>query len=177
MRSFLVLLLAASACSAGGPTTPPPGASTSAPSVVREAAPLAPGLYFATAPELLEHGVFTDKVNFADLRDLFIRLRVPRMPQLATATFTFTNPKGEVFYETSSPFSTDGTMHEMNVPGVMHPLSVSHAKQTAGGYSLDHAVPIAGSVLMRYPMEGAWVVMGKVDGQIYTAELQVRVAR
>lgn len=165
---LLLLALTLGGCTNPGaapPGPPPPDLSQT----------FVAGIQLASDERLLDRGIYATRFNFAYLKDLWVRVGISQMPQMSIVKLTFTNPKGEVFYETSSPFSWDPEMKGMNMPGMDHPITVVRAKAVTGGYLLDRAVPIGGSVFMKYPAEGTWVIMAKVDETLYTTEMQVSV--
>lgn len=105
-------------------------------------------------------------LNFSELRDLYVRVVVPTMPSKGATLLhlTFINPVGEEFYADTSPFSIDGSMALMSIPGVDHPTSVARATPVRGGYALVKEVPIGGSLFQRFPSDGHWIVRATVDG-------------
>jgi hypothetical protein len=134
------------------------------------------GLTFATSQELLERGVTTTSFNFAYLRTLFIRVGVNNAPKLSVMKLTLTNPRGELVYESAPPYSGDPNMTAMaspHNPNVGHPIAVLQAKPFGTGFALDNVIPVAGSVVSRYPEDGPWHVVATIDDQLYSADLQV----
>ena len=150
---------------------PPPGQNVGPP----PAAQFEPGLTLGTSEPLLEHGVTTKRVNFAHLRELWVRLKLPSMPSDVDVHLEFLAPNGEVFYQTTRHYSTDPSVTE--VPGALHPVAVFHAKPITGGFALDYDIPIAGAVFTRDLRAGAWMVRARVDNQVFTTEMQVSVDR
>jgi hypothetical protein len=134
-----------------------------------------PGLSFAFSEPLLENGVTSNHYNFATVRELWVRVGVQKVRDISMAKVIFTNPKGEKIYETTSPYSADPSVETMAMANMDHPITVRRAKQLVGGFGLDRLVPVAGTVFTRYPMAGPWVVTAQVDGQQFSAEIQVSV--
>jgi hypothetical protein len=141
----------------------PAGATTSSPDGWRSE------LLFSDSEEGLQSGQFSTKLNFAPIRDLWFRAKVPAMPHVAMMTIQFISPQGQSFYADSFPFSPDPAMSQMMMPSSDHPVTVLQAKAIPGGFQLDHHVQIAGSVFHRYPLAGKWKVLATVEG--YTGVL------
>jgi hypothetical protein len=137
--------------------------------------PAASSLLFATDGALLDSGVYATSFNFVYLRDLWVRVQVPQLSKVAMLELTFLNPRGETVFSSTTPFSTDATMSTMTVGGMEYPMAVRQAKPGLTGFLLDKAIPIGGSVFMRNPTPGPWLVTAKVDQQMFTAEIQVSV--
>ena len=175
--SLLGLALgAATGCTnAAGPPTPEPplGVSAQSPEGFR------PALLLADSEEALRAGATTTHFNFAYVRDLWFRAKVPSLQHVAMLNVKFVSPQQTVFYEDNFPFSPDERMTEMSMPQASHPLTVLHAHPVSGGLALDHMVPIAGSVFQRYPMPGTWLVQVRVDGypNLLTSEMNVEMTR
>jgi hypothetical protein len=158
----LVSLLAAG-CTAEGPSSPAPTPQK----------PFEAGIELGTSQEMLDHGYPSKSFNFVYLRNLYVRLKVAKMPKMAMANVWFIAPGGERVYETTLPFSPDPSVTEMTMPGVDHPMTVFQAKPESGGYDLDLVVPVLGTVLTRTFRPGAWRVESNLDGQFFSAEMQV----
>ncbi len=130
-----------------------------------EAAIWRTGVYLSSSQTGLEAGVTGLDFQFLQLKDLWIRIIVPGM-STGLLELTFINPKGEVYYEHSFMFSTDPNMKQMNMNDAPHPIDVATAKPVQGGYALDVAIPVSGSVMTRVPTvsEGDWILEAKVPG-------------
>ena len=58
-----------------------------------------------------------------------------------------------------------------------HPITVFHSKPIEGGFAIDVPIPVAGTVLTRYPMvnEGTWMAEAEVDGLMGTLRTAFQV--
>ncbi len=160
---FLALLIGFSPGQAAGPPNP--------------AGPLELGMELASSEKALDSGRVTTEFNLFALRDLWVRVKVPKIGPASLLNLTFTTPRGEVFYETNRFFSHRPQVTTMRLPGQDHPVTVFPAKRLARGFGLDLPIPIAGSVFQRYPHFGAWVVQAKLSGpnETLSTKLEVRV--
>jgi hypothetical protein len=120
-------------------------------------------------------GLTSKQFRFRDLRDLWVRVQLPSIPQVAVEHLSFVNPAGEKFYEELVPFSLDPTVKTiplvqmgMNSP---HDTQVFAAQPIPGGVALDHPVPIGGTIFERYPGVGSWQLEARIDsaGTLTTA--------
>jgi hypothetical protein len=126
--------------------------------------PFRPGVYLSDSQHNLDNGAFSSRFNFAHLRELWIRVKVSGMPHMGTLSFVLTDPHGNAVFEGSSAFSPDPNMRQTDVPGALNPVSVFYAKPVTGGFLLDYAIPVSGSVIQRYMRSGTWSIATRVDG-------------
>jgi hypothetical protein len=138
----------------------------------------AEGISFGLSQSDLD-GNTISQMNLSRTRDLWVRVRVAGMARVAQVKLEFVKPTGDVFYEELTPYSPDPTMNTMPMPGIDHPVQVFGAKQFPGGYALDRAIPIGGTVFERYPTPGTWTVRATIEGQAkpFSAPLDVIVQR
>lgn len=122
------------------------------------------GIELSSSEAGLEQGAVSTRFNLLELRDLWIRVRVARMPHISLLRLTFTSPRGEVFYETKLLYSREPRAMEVQVQGVPHLRTAFPAKRVPGGYALDQPIPIGAGVFMRYPQPGTWLVQATLDG-------------
>ena len=185
MRNLaMVATLMLAACETQPPAGPPqanmpqpPGISGPATVPKPQAAPTG-NLLFAETGAGLNNNVTSTQFNFVTLRDLWVRTVISGMPPSTPVVLhlVFSNPLGEAFYHDNVPFGATPGMTPMQMPGAMYPSDVRTATvlQT-GGYALDRAVPIAGSVFQRFPSDGDWTVQATVDGVSGTFEAKFHV--
>jgi hypothetical protein len=159
-RLSLLAALALIGCSGAGPTPEPQ------PQPQPQPQPLQPAIALSAAPSGFDVGLVGTSFDFMNLRDLWVRITVPGMPRVAHVHLTLTNPLGARFYETNLMYSADPTMQSMPMPSVDHPVTVFAASTLPGGFAIDVPVPVAGTVLTRYPMvnSGTWTAEADVDG-------------
>ncbi len=167
MYSIAGLLLMMLLAGGGGPVAAP----------ASSAGPFAEGIELAGSAEGLGRDEIASSFNFLHLRDLWVRVNVSRMPKTAALNLVFVSPRGETFYETNLFFSRDAKVRSVNPPGADHPATVLQAKRFPGGFALDQPIPIVGSVFLRYPMPGTWVVQARISGmaESLTTTMQVEV--
>jgi len=134
-------------------------------------------IQFASSEADLETGSLLTEANFAQLRDLWIRVVVSKMPPKALLTVAFLTPAGEPFYETNRFYSRLPQVTSTVAPKTGGPAVVYSARKLPAGYALDLPVAIAGSVFLRYPAPGTWSVRVKVgeSGEILSKTLAVSV--
>ena len=163
-RMWIVLVLwsAASSRLASGAAPAPPAVK--------------PGLEFAVSETALAQGAVSSDFDFSALRDLWVRVRLPKLPRTTEIDLTFLTPHGETFYETTRYFSRLPQAAVARIPGADHPVTVMPARRIRGGYALDLPVPVAGSVFLRYPAPGKWMVRATLaeSGQLLTAPVEIR---
>lgn len=159
------------------PTMPgnnaPPGIT--APSSTLNPASYDTGVTFADSRGMLMGGQSQSSFNFATLRTLFVRVIVSAVPDTTIMHLTFTNPRGEIFYQDNAPFSTAGA-GSTSMPGMQSPSMVTPiVKLPNQKLALDRGIPIAGSIFQRYPSDGDWSVQAAIDGASgpFTATLHV----
>jgi hypothetical protein len=178
MRSVLawVVLAAAIAGCSDGSGLPQPAANRF---TIGPPQPFRSELLLADSEQALELDLVATRFNFVYLRDLWFRAKISGMPRVSTLSVKFTTPEGDTFYQDSFPFSPDPTMTTMSSPNAGHPLTVMRAKKIAGGYALDHLIPIAGTVFERFPKAGVWQVQASVEGVpgVLTSPLEVELSR
>ena len=142
----------------GGPDTKVPPTT--------DPTPLSPAITLSSSEGGLQTGVTAKNFNFSQLRNIWVRVTVPTLTKTTQVNLVFRNPLGEPMYETNVLYSADPQTTSMMMAGSMAPVAVSLAKHITGGYAIDVAVPVAGTVLTRYPTSGVgdWTVQAKVDG-------------
>jgi len=135
-----------------------------------------PTLEFAASEAALEQGAVSNDFDFSALRDLWIRVRVPKLSPTTEIDLAFITPGGEIFYETTRYFSRVPQAATTRVPGRDHPVTAMPARRIRGGYTLDMPVPVAGSVFTRYPAPGGWTVRARLveSGQSLSAPVAIR---
>jgi hypothetical protein len=147
------------------PTVPPP-----------PVVPFQAGIELSSSEALLQNSVTSTRFNFLQLRDLWVRVKLPPIAQLSTLYLGLTEPNGSVAYQTTLQISPDPSMQTMTMPGAMHPVTVLHAKPIPGGVAFDRSIPIAGTVITRnYLNAGTWIITARSGGQQLSAELDVSV--
>ena len=120
---------------------------------------------FSTTEAALEHGVVGTSFALGEMRDLWVRVALPDVPEVAGVTLDFVNPMGETFYQRTQRHARTPGMKEMAMPGADVPVTVFPMKPLAGGgYALDVLVSIGGSNFQRFPYPGRWEVRAHVDG-------------
>jgi hypothetical protein len=164
-----VLLSIASAGCHGGDAGNPPGQSpavANVPPSVGLPGPFRVGIQLSNNQRDLEEGLFSTNFDFTDLRDLWVRVVVPGMPRMGMVTLVLIGPSMVRAYERNLMFTVDPGMTEMQMPGMDHPIQVFQAKPIKGGVAIDVPVPIAGSIISRYPTTntGSWVAEVKIEG-------------
>jgi hypothetical protein len=171
-RSALVFLFLLGCSRASTPGLPEPGSTVESPGSFRAE------LLLGETEEALEHGLSATHFNFAYLRDLWFRAKVPSMPTTSIAEVRFLTPQGNLFYSDSFAFSPDPLVTTMPTGG-SHDRTVYHAKEQPGGFALDHMVPVAGSIFHRYPNPGMWQVEVHVEGypEALTSQLEIELTR
>jgi len=140
------------------------------------AVPSVPDIQFASSQPELDTGPLLAEANFAHQRDLWVRVRVAKMPPTTLLGLTFLTPDGQPFYETNRYFSRLPEVASTIVPGGFRPEVVYRARKLPGGYALDLPIAIAGSVFLRYPAPGTWTVqatIGDAGGISRTLEVSV----
>src|SRR5262245_15022181 len=90
--------------------------------------PLKAGITMSATQLLLDNGITSKDFNFAQLRELWVRVTVPKVSEMPMMRLAFTNPKGELIYETTSPFTTKSDVTSMPMPGLDHAISVRQVK-------------------------------------------------
>lgn len=135
-----------------------------------------PGLEFAVSEAALEQGAASNDFDFSALRDLWVRVKVPKLSRTTEIQLTFLTPRGETFYETTRYFSRLPQAAVARIPGADHPVTVMPARRIRGGYALDLPVPVAGSVFLRYPAPGKWWVRATLaeSGQSLSSPVEIR---
>lgn len=136
------------------------------------------GIVLASSEEGLEQGAGSTSFNLLDLRDLWIRVGVSRMPQTSLLRLTFTSPRGEVFYETSVLYTRDSRATEVHRKGAPHSTTAFPVKRLPGGFALDQPIPISTGAFTRYPRPGLWLVRATLEGheQVLEARMNLSVA-
>ncbi len=123
------------------------------------------GIELAAQEQDLARGVASSRFNLMQLRDLWVRVKVARIPKTAAFDLAFISPRGERFYETRLYYSRDPKVSSVRQSGTDQPATVLPARRLPGGFALDQPIPIAGGVFVRYPIPGTWVVRATVTGQ------------
>jgi hypothetical protein len=139
--------------------------SSAPPGVTPPPQPLQPAITLGNSEQTVAlPGGMTD-FNFARTRDLWVRVQVPTLPAApAQLRLHFTSARGEPFFESVFVFSTDPTVHSAPVPGMMGDTTVMTATQVTGGWQLECAVPIGGTLFQRNPSTGQWTLDATLDG-------------
>jgi hypothetical protein len=150
-----------------------PGVGTAAAPAPPRGGPRDEGIVLSASAEGLDGGVTSERFNLMQLRDLWVRVKVNRMPRTARLTLTFVDPRGEVFYETNVLYSHDSRANEMRVPGASHTVTSFPSRHVPGGLALDQSIPIGAGVFMRYPQPGTWLVRATLEGR--PGALEVRM--
>ena len=122
------------------------------------------GIELAAQEQELAQGATASQFNVMQLRDLWVSVKLGKMPKTATLDLAFISPRGETFYETRLFYSRDSKIKSVRPAGGAAPASVLPARRLPGGYALDQPIPIAGSVFVRYPTPGIWTVRATVSG-------------
>ena len=137
-------------------------------------APFREGIELSVSESGLENGLFSDRFNFAQLRELWVRIKVAGMGHTTVIRLTLTTPTGSTFYESNVAYSPDPANNVMIVPNAPHPITVFPAKAMSGGHALVYVVPVAGTALSRYPIPGRWRVDAAIDGgRVLSTEIEV----
>jgi hypothetical protein len=142
----------------------PPGVGAAAAPAPPRGASRDEGIELSDSAGGLDQGATSRSFNLMELRDLWVRVKVNRMPRTAMLTLTFINPRGEVFYETNVLYSHDTRAREVRVPGASHTITAFPARPVPGGFALDQSIPIGSGVFMRYPQPGTWLVRATLEG-------------
>jgi hypothetical protein len=135
-----------------------------------------PTLELAVSEAALEQGAASDDFDFSALRDLWLRVTLPKLSQTEEIDVAFLTPRGEIFYETTRYFSRLPQVAVTKVPGRDRPATVMPARKIRGGYALDLPVPVAGSVFTRYPTPGRWTVRVRLaqSAESLAAPIEIR---
>ena len=141
------------------------------------AGPFAEGIELAVSAEGLGQDASASPFNFLHIRDLWVRVNVSKLPKTAALHLVFVSPRGETFYETNLYFSKDTRVKSVAPQGGDQPAAVLQASRVPGGFALDQPIPIAGSVFLRYPMPGTWMVQARISGvaETFSTTLEVEV--
>ncbi len=137
--------------------------------------PFAEGIDLAVSAEGLGQDASASPFNFLHLRDLWVRVNVSKMPKTAALNLVFVSPRGETFYESTLYFSRDTKVKSVTPLGADHPAVVLQARRLPGGFALDQPIPIVGSVFLRYPMPGTWMVQARISGMAETLTTRMEV--
>lgn len=141
-----------------------PGVGSAAAPAPPRGAPRDEGIELSDSAGGLDQGTTSGSFNLMQLRDLWVRVKVSRMPRTAMLTLTFINPHGEVFYETNVLYSHDARAKEVRVQGARHTVTAFPARPVPGGFALDQSIPIGTGVFMRYPQPGTWLIRATLEG-------------
>ncbi len=136
-----------------------------------------PSLELAASEAALEQGAVASNFDFSALRVLWIRVKVPKLSPTTEIDVALINPRGETFYETTRYFSRlPQAATTARISGRDRPVTVMPAQKIRGGYALDLPVPVAGSVFLRYPAPGRWMVRATFaqSGESLTAPIEIR---
>jgi hypothetical protein len=132
------------------------------------------GIELSSSELELEHGLTSDRFNFALMRELWVRINVNGLGRTSVVRLTLTTPTGSTFYESNVAYSTDPRLTSMDVPNGPNPVSVFPAKRVGNGYSLIYVVPVVGTALSRYPIPGTWRVQAEIRGvKVLSTQIQV----
>jgi hypothetical protein len=169
MRATALALVLLGGCQNGTAPPPPPPDLSSPPASMS-------AIHVGRTQQEVETGMAPASFNFSVLRDVWVRVTVPALPGTAQRTVQFVNPKGEIQYEEQLPYSTDPSVKEINVPGMMFPVQVVPAVVLpSGGVALDRVISITAIGFQRLPYEGDWLVRGRVEGVPGEATTMIRV--
>jgi len=150
---FAALCVVGGGCTSGGPA---PGANVPA--------PLTASITLGRSVADLESGAQPTMFPFGEMRDLWVRVKVPDMPHLTTLTLLLKTPSGDVFDGDAQFYSADPTMN-VTQGGMGMDAPVLRAIKIDGGYQLDRALPVGGTPLQRTPRaDGTWGVEAKING-------------
>jgi len=137
--------------------------------------PIEAGIGLASSEQGLESGQTVKEFDLFGTRDLWIRVKVPKIDSPTLLNLTFTTPRGDIYYETNSYFSRLPRVTTGRPSGADHPVTVFQARHLPGGYGLDQSIPITGSVFQRYPIPGIWTVRARLSGSQETLSTTVSV--
>lgn len=138
--------------------------------------PFRAGIVMSDSALGLTNGKVATRFNLWTLRDLFVRVKVAELPQIALLNLKFINPAGETILEETTAFSLDPAVKHVDDALLGPHANVFRARRIAGGYALDREIAVAGSVLWRSPpLDGDWTVQASVTGlpEILTSPLQL----
>jgi hypothetical protein len=123
---------------------------------------------------ITQGGAASTQFDFAQLRELWVRVRVAQLSGTTVLKLSVTSPAGEPMYESQVAYSADPSVQTMNATGAPHPVSVFPAQAMGSGYVLEYLVPIAGSALSRFPARGRWQVSAAFSGgKVLSATMDV----
>ena len=154
-NAILIVALASALAGCNSPGAPP--AETPPPVVEGE-------LVLAPTANALAAGLVGKQFDMSELRELWVRVKVPQLAHVTTVKFVFIDPMGQPFYEDNMAFSVNPTMQTMDPGSGSVALNVHAATVVPGGYALDRPIAIAGSIFQRTPRYGSWVVEATVGG-------------
>ena len=147
----LSLVAALAACKEATPVTPPTPAVEGA-------------LQLAPSAEMFDHGGAATRFDLGALRELWVRVKVPRLEQTTAVKLVFIDKLGQPFYEDNAAYALQASTQGMNPGNGGVQLNVHAATVVPGGYALDRPIAIAGSVFQRHPSYGMWRVEATVTG-------------
>ena len=162
MRAFGVVAFAWMVCACSATDDRAPGAAT-----------FSEGLVLAESAFGLESDLGAASFNFSHVRDLWVRVKLSHLSGPSQLDLTLIDPAGTILYEATAEFSPDPNMATMPMPGAARPVTVFPAKQLRGGFALDYAVPISGSVVTRYMTPGTWQIRVQAAGRNFSRSIQV----
>jgi len=154
-------------------TSDPPGRPEKLPR------PFAEGIELSTTELGLEQGLVATKFNFAQTRDLWVRVKLAGMGRFTRLTLSFIDPSGNVFFEDYLMFSPDAnqaqTINMDKEQSPVNPTTVFPAKKLVGGLALDHPIAIDGTNFTRYPQPGTWQVRARIGDspRTFTSQFEV----
>lgn len=139
--------------------------------------PFEEGIALASSERGLEEGANSTSFNLLELRDLWVRVNVARLPRTSVLALTFTSPRGEIFHETRVLYSRETRAMDMRLPGASRSVTAFPAKPLAGGFALDQAIPIGIGAFVQYPQPGTWRIQATLDGrhEPLSVEMDLRV--
>src|SRR5262249_13920532 len=122
------------------------------------------GIDLARTEEALNAGDLIREFELMQMRNLWVRVKVPKLDRSVRLNLTLTSPRGDVFYEVNRTFGRVPRDTMSPAPGGKSSITTFQARRIAGGWGLDLPVPIAGNVFQRYPTPGVWRVAARLSG-------------
>jgi len=160
MRTWqkLALLGLLAGCKQMGTATVNPGDGTPPPPV--------PGseIQLADSEDHLTAGVMSNRFNFLNLPELWVRVIVPDAPHETVLHLSFVSPRGWTAYKVDTPFTYDPNGGQMMMPGMQAPTGMQVIKTVQGGVAMDRGLALPGTTLSHYAEDGDWQVQATIDG-------------
>jgi hypothetical protein len=103
--------------------------------------------------------------SFGSLPELWVRLEVPTLPQVASVYTTLTTPMGAPAAGQTNYFSTDPTVTTAQNGLLANPAEAIPATEGGPGWRVDISIPIAGTFVGRASQpRGTWGVTSAIQG-------------